>query len=305
MTRTGIMDHHTFQGHNRGVPLALQPGMGLPLELWLYIIKSLQRDPFTLVSCALTCRTFRRPAQRLINVYQLKCRSIKSTTYDDINELVGEVSGSSGNGRRIHQLTVEGASFMPILPAEVAVSVIPLRLSRQLTKLQEMCINGITNQLHFNPSTWRLYGRAFSSVTSLKLNCILFPSFVDFASLITSFSTLSSLSLREIRCRNHAAPLSIAKPPSKRVLKLQLLDLGLVRDDEGWFMMMFSAWFFKRCDSVLGSKLTVDDTVPSHPSGCYFLGRAREYFRILEIKCGIVGPARIDIFRLQGAHGHT
>ena len=193
---------------------------------------------------------------------------------------------------------------MPVLPAEVAVSVIPLRLSRQLTKLQEMCINGITNQLHFNPSTWRLYGRAFSSVVSLKLNCILFPSFVDFASLITSFATLSSLSLREIRCRNHVATLSISKPPNQRVLKLQLLDLQLVHDDEGWFMMMFSAWFFKRCGSVSGSKLTVDESVPSHSSGCYFLGRAREFFQSLEIKCTMLGPARIDIFRLQGAYCH-
>ncbi|KAJ3483774.1 hypothetical protein NLI96_g6090 [Meripilus lineatus] len=287
--------------HMRDGPLSSMPGMGLPVELWLYIIKLLRRDPITLVACALTCSTFRCPAQKQIDMHELRFRRIDSTTYRDINDLVEELSGSSKNGRRIHRLAVEGASW--VWSPEVAVSVIPLRLSRRLSKLSEMHLKGITEPMSYHVSTWRLYGRAFVSVTTLDLHSTIFPSFVDFASLVTSFPALSSLSLHDVRCRNHIVPPSIAKAPSRRKLHLQFLALRWMYNDGGWFITAFSPWFFRLSEDTAG-KLEIDETVTSHRSAGHILRMARTSFRSLEIRTRSLKKSSLVLLpaELKGEH---
>lgn len=273
-----------------------RPGMGLPIELWYRIIKLLRRDPITLLACALTCRNFQQSSQKLIDIHDLRSRRIDSTSYDDTKELAEEMSSTSKNGRRVHSLAIDGASW--IRSPEVAISIIPHRLFNKFPRLSELCLKGITGVRSCHPSTWKLYGRAFSSVTILDIHSTVFPSFVDFTSLIISFPALSSLSLHDVRCTNRITPSTI-RSPKRRTLQLKLLALRWMHHDEGQFIIAFSQWFFRKADAT-SDKLEIDETVTSHLCCGHILGSALTSFRSLEIKCRGLRESSLALVGFEG-----
>ncbi|KAJ3487595.1 hypothetical protein NLI96_g3430 [Meripilus lineatus] len=228
--------------HQTVARLSNSPGMGLPLELWLYILTFLARDAMALLTCALTCSHFRWPAHEMIK--ELRTRTIDPEGYDDLNELVEEVQISPRNTKAIRILVVEGT---PLKGTPVALSVIPIRLSHRLISLRKLVLRGFIIDYQPFPSRWTLYGRVFSSVTTLRLEYIRFPLFEDIVSLITSFPTITNLHLNHLSCRYRRVPMRIMRDPMKRLLIFQKLELrSKCSEDQSWFPAVFIHWLVRR-----------------------------------------------------------
>ncbi|KAJ3475566.1 hypothetical protein NLI96_g11757 [Meripilus lineatus] len=151
------------------------PDFGLPWDLWLKILDILHKScsAFALLSCALTCRHLREPAQRMIDA--LNTRRIRSWMHEDIDKLADDVRNTPRDAKRITKVL-----FDPEIrddtsrgPA-VAISVAPLRLAGQrvLTNMSTLEIgefvpnNGMI-EVYFHSRSCPLYGRAFPHVTQI------------------------------------------------------------------------------------------------------------------------------------------
>lgn len=261
-----------------------KPGMGLPIELWIYIISFLAWDPLSLLACALTCKRLHSPADYMLGKFNNL--QIDPTKYIDIDRLVEEVTILPRNAKCIHYLGVgqwfENSSESP--PA-IALSVIPRRLPGRIFKLSLLDISFIDNKTHCHPSTWALYGRVFRTVTNLTLRLVEFPSFMDFAYLITSFPVLTGLSLSEISCRNREIPPSITRSPRRRTLKLNYLGLcRMFTQAHEWVLTAFVPWFLRRAGQV-PTEILIDQSIVIHPlsGGLLLRDTIREHLQHLSL----------------------
>ncbi|KAJ3486206.1 hypothetical protein NLI96_g4400 [Meripilus lineatus] len=264
-----------------------KPAMGLPIELWYHIISFLPRDPSALRSCSQTCRVLRRPA--LLMIRNLISYFIDPATYDDVNYLVREIHDMptmSGCVRRFMiqpNLSSTETTTSPTSPP-VALSVIPHLLARKVSRLSVLEIStNLLSPTHLHASSWTLYGRSFTGITWIKLNAIVFPSFRDFASLISSFPSLSVLLLNNLSISNKVIPLSISRCPRKRDLKLRHLEIyNFATLDGDWFSTAFIAWFLRKGGQV-SRMLAVDSSVLGSPAGDLLLLSVREPLQSLRM----------------------
>ncbi|KAJ3479900.1 hypothetical protein NLI96_g8734 [Meripilus lineatus] len=265
--------------------------MGLPVELWYYVVGFLTQDAMSLLACALTCRLLCDPAQRMID--RLHSGSIDASKYDDLNKLVEEIRNSPGHPKAIHQLDIEGWSMKT---GPVALSVIPIRLSRQLMALRQLTLKDFDSKYQVHPSTWFLFGRAFPSVIRLVLSSIQFPSFRDFVVFVTSFPALIALELSGIRLRSRIIPIGVARSYNKRKSTLQ--ELG-IRDETGsFFLAAFVQWLVRR--EVQVRRLNITEWVASVP--CQRLvSHFRGHLQDFTLQYSIRGAYTIE--EVQQLHG--
>ena len=100
---------------------------------------------------------------------------------------------------------------------------------------------------HFHPRSCPLYGRAFPNTTQLEINEFQFDSFMEFAFLVTSFPSLTSLRLKWVSCRNQVIPPSVARGPKKCNLRLTKLEVQGYGMNQKWFAETFLCWLPRRC----------------------------------------------------------
>lgn len=222
--------------HHGIVRRADSAGIGLPIELWLYLLEYLARDAMALLACALTRRGLRRPAQNMIN--KLRTRKIDATTYDDLNNLVEVLRTSPKFAKTVSRLYIKGVTRESI---PVVLSVIPIRLSGLLISLHELKFKDFAIDSQPYPSRWSLYGRTFQNITKLELEYIQFPSLKDFAALITAFPRLAALSLVFPR---FGSPGTITGCFNKR--ELMLRDLEILDEEASSFLAAFVPWLVQR-----------------------------------------------------------
>ncbi|KAJ3479899.1 hypothetical protein NLI96_g8739 [Meripilus lineatus] len=242
--------------HGNSGDLTTSAGMGLPVEIWLYIIAFLARDAVSLLACALTCHYFRYPAQLMIN--KLRERTIDANGYDELNNLVDEILRSPKHGVAIRSLNIVGRTNDSI---PVVLSVVPIRLSRMLVSLQKLILEKFTVDTQPYPSRWMLYGRVFPNITSLKLTFIQFPSFKDFVVLVTSFPALVALCLTYPRLGRADFCPGVLKHFNRQ--KFSIHELTLQDRNDSSFLATFVHWMIWRDAQV--RKLRILQCVPSEP----------------------------------------
>ncbi|KAJ3487579.1 hypothetical protein NLI96_g3432 [Meripilus lineatus] len=232
------------------------PGMGLPVELWLHIITFLGHYPISLLACALTCRRLYRPAQDLID---LLCeRTIDANGYDDLDEFVEELRPFPEHALAIHRLTITGKGRESI---PVALSVVPIRLSRLLLSLYELAFEEFTVDSQPYPSRWSLYGCTFPCITKLEFTFIQFPSLKDFVSIIESFPALTTLELSSPRLGSLVVPPGVMGGFTKRRLTIQ--HLVFWHDGKTSFPAPFIQWLIRR--NVQLQTLDLDECLHTEP----------------------------------------
>ncbi|KAJ3487596.1 hypothetical protein NLI96_g3431 [Meripilus lineatus] len=270
-----IADHH----HGSTVRLTDIPGMGLPIEPWKRIIDVLSWDAMSLLACALTCRFMCNSAKSMLE--NLKQCTINATQYDGLNCLIGGIRGHPKNGKApfVLEITAQNARDLP-----VALPLIPIRLSQQLTSLHELRFRNITANSQTHMSTWTLYGRAFSSVTQLGLHEVHFPSFEDFVALITSFPTLTLLRLVEISCHNNSDPFSCTTPQ-----KCQKKQLTQVQDLEFWgntieFTEIFWRWIVRTDSNSQLRRLYLDEYAAATEGVSRLLSHNRKHIQYFGVE---------------------
>lgn len=221
-----------------------QLGMGLPYELWDHTIGFLELEPYPLLACCLTCRSFRTHAQR--RLWDLHYPQLALDNYTDIDRFVDEIRTIPGRAQAVRWF---GLSRSPSL----VFALIPYRLASQLKNVKTLNFSQISKIPVVPSSTWSLYGRAFPNVVSLHFAVVQFPSFMEFVRIITSFRALQNLDLYAISCaRMGTPPQTLYKP---RPLRRLLLGHGV---NDGNFLHSFVPWFSSRGrvqDLVIGASL--------------------------------------------------
>ncbi len=248
-----------------------KPGMGIPCELWNHIINFLELEPYPLLACCLTCRSFwGHTHYKLIKLSSL---SLFLDKYTDINRLVDEVRTIPGRAQTIREFSLSGK------PA-LAFSIVSHRLASQLVNLSTFHLSYISEVPDVPSSTWFLYGRAFSSVASLHLHAVQFPSFMDFVRLVTSFHALQSLRLDSISCVHPGTPPNTLRSPRK-LKPLEHFELQNMNEDGGHFLRSFIHWFISRGSII--RRLNTDSTAPSHPSGFLLIHKIHAHLHALSL----------------------
>lgn len=241
--------------------LSLQPGMGLPFELWNHIVGFLDSHPYALLSCCLTCKRFREHARRRLQ--RLSHPTIYLYNLAAFNQFVEEVRTIPGRARPISELYLN-SGFKPPL----AFSLVPLRLATQLVNLQTLQLNFFNGAPKVPSYTWFLYGRAFPNVVYLDFVGFQFPSFIFFIRFITSFRALKRLDLANVSCAHSGVlPRSLWSPHN--LDRLEQLGLRSMTDDGGQFLGQFIHWFSLRPGVV--QRLHIHPLILSHPSGFLLL----------------------------------
>lgn len=224
----------------------LKPGMGLAVETWLHIINFLELEPVALLACALTCHCLRKPAQDMIRALLGPTIS----TYHDLDALVEEARESPVRARCISGLKIIPEGDKESIPV---FSVVPFRLARMLDRIKTLKIGhrwgGGCNTISGHACTWSFYGRAFRSITRLKLYRVCFPSFFDFTSFIISFPALTHLFIQRVQCRSQGVPVSAMQRYQKQGFRLETLCVsseGQEQDANVRFLAAFVSWFIQR-----------------------------------------------------------
>ncbi len=257
-----------------------QPGRGLPYELWTYVIRFLELEPYALLHFCLTCKTFRERAEDILAALRKPMIYLDDVT--EFNHFVDEVRTIPGRAQSIRELTLTPRAGQPPL----AFSIVPHRLGRQLTNLHHLSLNSSDEAFNAHPSTWFLYGRTFCHVGDLTLCEVSFPSFSDFTCFITHFRALKRLSLVSISCAHSRVPPGTLRSP--RILnRLEYLMLRQMNDG-GHFLGLFIPQFFSR--ATLVRELLLDSTVFLHPLGALLLQGIRKHLRVLLLSFDIQLP---------------
>lgn len=258
----------------------LKPEMGLPVELWLYIITFSASDPLSLNALSLTCRCFRYPAQDMIA--DLDFRHLDPTSYSSIHELVGDIRDSPELSLCINILILRPGSQAT---GVTSLSLIPHQLSKKLIKLRELRMQNIAQELIPHPSTWSLLGRTLPNITTLDLFSVRFSSFKDLSTLLTSLSSLSVLRMSRISCTTIQIPPVIVRGPKKRCLRLTELTVSyFITLSEQLFFDIFTRWFLGSNAQVPGN-IEFFTPLASNPPLRNLLVGLREHVQSLEIWC--------------------
>ncbi|KAJ3487797.1 hypothetical protein NLI96_g3278 [Meripilus lineatus] len=263
---SSYIDPLPFSGYS------LKPEMGLPVELWLYLIEFLAHRPSSLFVLSLTCKNLSWHARSMLD--DLKRRSIDLTSYSNVTRFVDDLRDAPKFAPLIYQLSLQGHRAQDGVPA-VAFSLIPHQVTPLLVGLQDLALNHLYDLNQTHPSTWRLFGRTLPSVTTVWLQFICFPSFADFCCLITSFISLTELLLNGITCLNISVPPIVARPENLHKPKLQLNQLTLMqmtsRDCQNFFSS-FAQWFLRSGFQVPGTIRIGTDVKPHLPLMKMILG---------------------------------
>lgn len=252
------------------------PETGLPRELWLQALLILfkTRRALTLLACALTCKFLREPAQEFITA--LSKPNINLGSYEDIDRFVEGIRVAPEDAKCIASLSFLSTNHTSSKPAD-ALSTAPLRLAGQhaLVNLRTFYMV-FPFEAHFHPRSFPLYGRAFPHVTTINLINFQFPSFVDFTFFVTSFPSLTSLSIW-VYCTNQAIPPSVERGPKKRNLRLEslIIEPPLRTQKERWFATTFLWWYLRRCDH-LPKKIKFVESLFDHTHGQGVLRKSSE-----------------------------
>lgn len=210
---------------------SLQPSMGLPFELWDHIVAFLESDPYALLSCCLTCKSFLKHARgRLQTLFH---PTIPLSNLAAFNLFVEEIRTIPGRARPIQQLTLDSKDVFPL-----AFSLVPLRLATQLVNLRTLKVKFIDQAPNVPSSTWSIYGRAFPNVVYLDLFAVKFPSFLDFVRFTTSFRVLERLDSWNISCA-HLGVLPSALWSPRKLNSLEQLHLHAIYDIQDHFLDRF------------------------------------------------------------------
>lgn len=196
--------------------LSHQPGMGLPVELWNYIISFLKLEPYPLLACCLTCRNFLEHAKGKLKT--LYATIISLHDYNDIDNLVKDIRAIAGRARPIRALYLQDQRQSPLV-----FSLVPHRLAIQLVNLKELRISRIHEAPIVPSSTWSLYGHAFPSVEYLDVWAVRFPSFKDLVHFVVSFRALKKLVLSETSFARPGIPLRSLQFP--RTTDITLVEI--------------------------------------------------------------------------------
>lgn len=241
-----------------------QQGMGLPVEIWLYIISFLEYDPYSLLACALTCRCFHGPS--IFALRGLCTCWIMARDWGGPEEIVEDAQRCLVSAKLVQHLVVDGSGG----GSSHAFTVVPLQFAKKFVNLASVRLHSISDARRIHPSVWYLYGRSFSRATYLDLKSIKFPSFIDFANLLVSFPFITSLKLEDISCDNCTLSPSVIRVPGRPMLQLQYLSVG----GQEWFQHTFTRWFFSR-GGLVEDTLRTDATFTS----CPFVFRLLDNFR--------------------------
>ncbi len=221
--------------------------MGLPYESWDHIISFLKLEPYPLLACCLTCKSFFGHANNRLRY--LSSPIISLHDYTDIDNLVKDVRTFPGRAQTIRELSLIGQ------PA-LAFSLVPHRLAMQLVNLRGLTIHSIAEAPFVHCFTWSLYGHAFPSVTFLRLVNTQFPSFKDFVRFVASFRVLKHLLFDKISFASPKAPLKFPPLPSAEYVRLNKVQFPSFED-----FLRFVA-LFRALES-----LYVEDISFAHPGG--------------------------------------
>lgn len=250
---------------------SVQPGMGLPYELWDHVVGFLELEPYPLLACCLTCRSFHEHAKgRLRKLFH---PDLLLSNCASIDRLVDEIRTIPGRAQAINGFTLTGRP-------PLTFSLVPYRLASQLVNIRTLRLERISEISNVPMSTWSLYGRAFLGVVTLSLYKVEFPSFTDFVRFVTSFPSIQSLYLDSTSCTPGGAPPTQNTRRSNRRLKsLKGLTWWNLGTDGGRFLRSFSPWFSST--DVVIQQLDIDITFPSHPLGFLLLQRVHTHTQLL------------------------
>lgn len=263
--------------------LLIQPGMGLPFELWDHIISFLEPEPYPLLACCLTCRSFNKHAR--LRLQQHSYPRLHVDDYTAIDRFVDEIHTIPGRAQAIRWIFLTGHNS-----PSVALPLVPYRLASQLKNIDTIQFEDLFKVPNVPSSLWSLYGHAFPSVTSLHLIHVRFPSFVDFIRLITSFHSLRTSRLDSVSCaRVGISPRTLRSPYKPRPLRS--LRLGHMNDDGGLFFRSFVSWF-SLGDSRGIEWLQIDVAVLSYPSGILLLQNLHMHLKALGLNCDSLAEYR-------------
>ncbi len=201
----------------------------LPVELWLHIIGFLRSDPYALLACCLTCKSFRDPAD--VWLEKLYGLSIDPSDYADIDRFQDWIRLQPDRVYCVSRITLR-VDFQSESPLPVALPATLHGLTRRLVNIYDLTFDHVPHADLVHWSVWQQFGHAFPKVKYLHLYDIQFPSFVDFTRLLTSFRVtgLEQLHVGEISwiLQPEVVPHSPPRRPFKQVLQVRL------RLADGW-----------------------------------------------------------------------
>lgn len=165
----------------QSVALSSMPGMGLPEEIWFYILSFLWRHPSALVACMKTRQGWGYPCREMLK--PLQAVFVRNKT--DLLDLAREIVEIPELRKWITTLYI-----YPSLPSRELLSTIPLILPSKLPNLSFLSVTGHpATTIH--PSSWVLLS-AFHTIVRLDLEKILLHSFADLTRVVCSFPNLST-----------------------------------------------------------------------------------------------------------------
>ena len=256
---------------SNSLSLVSKPAMGLPDELWDAIFDFLSFDPYPLLACCSTCRSFKDAARKRLQALWGQSLDGRPENGRLIAEQIQNVSASA---RCIRNLTVRNSHKM----ASAVILAVPFQLSSQLTHLRTLCLENISDTSSIHPSVWPLFGHTVPSVSYLVLENIDFPSFSTFIQFVRSFHSLEDLHLGNITSTQSQVRCTFLRGPIRwRIRLLSVPDyLPYVQ-----FMNALSSWF--RLNKITFPELVIRD----YPSLCQLnyqpiksLGAHAEWLRI-------------------------
>ena len=213
-------------------PLSQTPGMGLPFEIWLRILRLLERYPSALVACQQTCFDWAYPCRLMLN-------SISTSllrTSSDLEALIQDIHGAPELQSIIDSLLVlPDATYHSEL-----LNTVPLTLPAKLSKVTFMSLIG-NPTTPINPMSWNLYS-GFGLTERLDLDEVLVHSLADLLRVLCSLPKLSCFTGTDINWVRIGRPPSAPNKQRIRLPSFQHLHLGVYKRDSG-FVTEFMRWF--------------------------------------------------------------
>ncbi len=205
----------------------------LPIELWYHIIELLRNDPYSLLTCALTCWAWSRRSTLLLNPMTIT----QLESWSSVDQLISRV--------RAHPEVTACTTFVGIhcgSGQSTWPSVLAMHIQSHYKRLHSLSLGSVDfNTAH--PTILTCLG-AFRAVVHLWLSNCKFSSFPSLVRFVTSFPKLDDLLVENVGWIQHQhLPNALRRQRSK---KLALGRLGITMETGSMdYVPMFVDWLLK------------------------------------------------------------
>ncbi|KZT04993.1 uncharacterized protein LAESUDRAFT_250027 [Laetiporus sulphureus 93-53] len=175
-------------GSSETVPVATRPLPQLLIEVWENVINHLWDNEWALWMCRLVCRAWYPPSRFHLHS-QIRIQSVKGVkAYVKILKQTPELS------KRPHNMHISGSEKSDLS----ALSLAAILLARKLPRIERLSIRYSNWQPWTMHKDIFLHLSAFSSVTSLNLYKVTFPSITVFGRLICALPVLDAPGVTDV-----------------------------------------------------------------------------------------------------------